>query len=177
MFSGCENVKTFLNVEIAMHKFGFCWLRGLSLPALLSNLSLLQTYIMPIKRNIDIALLLLRIVFGGFMIYGHGWGKLMRLFGGEEIKFADPFGIGPAASLALAVFAEVICALCVMVGFYTRWTVIPLMFTMLVAYFSVHYGDPFGRVEKLFMFLFAYAALFFIGSGWKALQDLPSVRD
>ena len=106
------------------------------------------------------------------MIYGHGWGKMMRLFGGDEIKFADPFGIGPVASLALAAFAEVICALCVMLGLFTRWTLIPLIITMLVAYFYSHFDDPFGRQEKALMYLFAYAALFFAGSGYYSVDRL-----
>lgn len=44
----------------------------------------------------DAGLLILRLFMGFCMIYGHGWGKLMRLFGPDEITFADPFGLGPA---------------------------------------------------------------------------------
>ncbi len=62
-------------------------------------------------KFIDLALLLLRLTFGGMMIYGHGWRKLLRLFGDEPIKFRDVFGMGPEVSLVLAVFAEVLCAL------------------------------------------------------------------
>ena len=48
---------------------------------------------MDYARRSDIALLLIRIIFGGAMIYGHGWGKLMRILGDDPIKFADPFGL------------------------------------------------------------------------------------
>jgi len=125
-----------------------------------------------INRGADIALLILRIVFGGFMVYGHGWGKIGRLFGAEEISFADPFGIGPAASLALTVFAEVVCSLCIMLGLFTRWAVIPLIIAMLVAYLYVHFDDPFGRQEKALMYLASYIALFFAGSGYYSLDRL-----
>lgn len=47
---------------------------------------------MPTSRQNDIALLLLRLTFGGAMIYGHGWGKLMRLLGDEPIKFYNFMG-------------------------------------------------------------------------------------
>jgi len=110
-------------------------------------------------------LLLLRLAFGFSMIYGHGWGKLIRLFGSEEIKFADPFGLGPVVSLALAAFAEAICSLLVMAGLFTRAAVIPLIITMATAFFTVHLNDDFGRQEKVLLFGFAFLALFFTGPG------------
>lgn len=129
---------------------------------------------MNIYRNVDSALLLLRVALGGMMIYGHGYGKLLRLFGSEEISFSDPFGIGPVASLALAAFAEVVCALCVMLGLFTRLTVIPLIITMLVAAFYAHGADPFARQEKALMYLVVFIALLFTGGGYYSLDRLIS---
>ncbi|WPP50979.1 DoxX family protein [Catalinimonas niigatensis] len=113
----------------------------------------------------DYGLLILRLAFGFSMIYGHGYGKLTRLFGSEEIRFADPFGLGPATSLALAVFAEVICALLVMAGLFTRAATIPLMITMATAFFTAHFNDEFGQQEKVILFGFTFLALFFTGPG------------
>lgn len=113
----------------------------------------------------DYGLLVLRLAFGFSMIYGHGWGKLIRLFGSEEISFADPFGLGPVASLAMAAFAEFFCALLVMVGLFTRAAVIPLIITMATAFFTVHLNDPFGQQEKVILFGFAFIALFLMGPG------------
>jgi putative oxidoreductase len=79
-------------------------------------------------------LLILRLSAGGFMLT-HGYPKLTRLFDGGEIKFGDPIGIGPAASLVLAVFAEFLCAILVGLGLFTRLSSIPLIITMLVAAF------------------------------------------
>jgi putative oxidoreductase len=120
---------------------------------------------MRFSQNNDIALLILRLVFGFAMIYGHGWGKVLRLFGDEPIRFADPFGLGPAASLALAAFAEVLCSILIMIGLFTRWALIPLIFTMLVALFYVHLSDPFDRQEKAILFLAAFVALLVAGPG------------
>lgn len=116
-------------------------------------------------RAVDIGLLILRITFGFAMFYGHGAGKISRLFGGEEIKFADPFGLGPTASLILVVFAEGLCSILVMLGLFTRAALIPLIVTMAVAYFMVHFSDPFGRQEKVIMYGLAYIALFVTGPG------------
>lgn len=113
----------------------------------------------------DAGLLILRIVMGFCMIYGHGWGKFGRLFGSEEISFADPFGLGPAFSLGLAAFAEVICALLVTIGLFTRAASIPLIITMVTAFFVAHFDDPFGQQEKVILFAGAYLALFFTGAG------------
>jgi putative oxidoreductase len=122
------------------------------------------------KRN-DWALLLLRITFGGAMLYGHGWGKLMRALGDDPIKFADPFGLGPEFSLYLAVFAEVVCAALLIIGLFSRWATIPLIITMLVAIFYAHAGDPFGKIEKGLMYLVVYVSLLLTGPGWYSLDE------
>lgn len=121
-------------------------------------------------RSTDLALLLMRLFFGIAMIYEHGWGKMLRLFGDEPIRFADPFGIGPAPSLALAVLAEVLCAALLALGLFTRLSAIPLIITMLVASFYSHWGEPFGEMEKSLMYLVAYIALLLTGPGWYSLD-------
>lgn len=104
------------------------------------------------------------------MLYGHGWPKLMRLLSDDPISFADPFGIGPAASLALAVFAEFFCALLIIFGLFTRWAAIPLIITMIVAVFYVHVADPFSKMEKGLLYLIPYICLMVAGGGWYSLD-------
>lgn len=118
------------------------------------------------RRNLnDFGLLLLRVFFGLAMCFGHGWSKWHMLFNGEDIKFPDPFGIGALPSLALAVFAEVICGILLAFGLLTRWSLIPLVFTMLIAVFVIHISDGFGTMEKAMLYGVAYLALFFTGPG------------
>ncbi|WP_026967979.1 DoxX family protein [Algoriphagus terrigena] len=123
------------------------------------------------KRDFQssLALLLLRVGSGG-LILTHGIPKLQRLFGGAEIKFADPFGLGPVISLGLATFAEVICAILVIVGFKTRLAVIPLIITMLVAAFYAHWDDPFGRKELPLLFCVIFISLLLTGGGAYSLD-------
>ena len=123
------------------------------------------------KRDFQssLALLLLRVGSGG-LILTHGIPKLKRLFGGAEIKFADPFGLGPVISLGLATFAEVICAILVIIGFKTRLAVIPLIITMLVAAFYAHWDDPFGRKELPLLFCIVFVSLLLTGGGAYSLD-------
>ncbi|MEX1239472.1 MAG: DoxX family protein [Cyclobacteriaceae bacterium] len=111
-----------------------------------------------------IALLVFRVIAAGFMLT-HGIPKLQRLLSGEEIKFADPYGLGPATSFVLVIFAEFLCSILVSLGLLTRLAVIPLMITMATAVIFAHADDPFGVKEKPLLFLLIFALLFVFGSG------------
>ena len=115
-------------------------------------------------KNIDFALLILRIVAGGFMMT-HGLGKFVKLFGESPIQFADPIGIGATASLALTVFSEVFCSIFLIIGFATRLSAIPLLITMLVAAFVVHSGDGFGKQELPLLYATTYLIFVIAGAG------------
>lgn len=69
--------------------------------------------------RIDIALLWQRLGLGLFMLTLHGWPKLSR-YSELSKSFADPLGVGSAASLFLAVSAEVGASLLLIFGLATR---------------------------------------------------------
>jgi putative oxidoreductase len=119
----------------------------------------------------DLAILIIRMGAGGMMLT-HGLPKIHRLFGEGPVKFADPFGMGPEVSLALAIFAEVICAGLIMAGFKTRLAAIPLMLTMLTAAFYAHWDDPFGKKELPLLYFLVFIALLIMGSGRFSLDKL-----
>ena len=98
------------------------------------------------NNQYNIAKLILRLGFGGFML-SHGIPKLMKLFAGGVIQFPDPLHVGATTSLILTVFAEVVCAALIVIGYKTKWAAIPLVITMLVAAFVIHGSDPFGKKE------------------------------
>jgi putative oxidoreductase len=122
--------------------------------------------------NLDhAAKLLIRLGAGGMMLT-HGIPKIGRLFGEGPVKFADPFGLGPEISLVLAIFAEVICAGLVMVGFKTRLATFPLMLTRLTAAFYAHWNDPFGKKELPLLFFLVFLAILIMGPGKYALDAI-----
>jgi|SRR5690554_3606503 len=120
----------------------------------------------------DINALILRLVLGLAMFYGHGLPKMNVLFGSGEIQFPDPLGVGVTLSIGLAVFAEVVCALLIVVGLFTRLALLPLIMTMGVAAFVFHSGDPFGKVELPMIYFFGYIALIFVGPGRFSLDHI-----
>ncbi len=120
-------------------------------------------------RRTDLALLLLRLAFGGLMAVNHGWGKTKKVLDGDW-RFADPLGLGVELSLSLAAGAELICAALVAAGLFTRLASLPLLFTMGVAAFVVHGPDPFRKKEMALLYLVAYAAIFLLGPGRLSLQ-------
>ena len=116
----------------------------------------------------DLAILILRIIFGGMFIY-HGWPKLAN-YSDMVAMFNDPISIGNEASVALVVFAEVFCGLFILLGFLTRFSVIPVFITMLVAYFVAHGADPFTNKMLPFVYLFLCVVIFILGSGRYSLD-------
>jgi putative oxidoreductase len=117
----------------------------------------------------SLGLLAARVVFGGLMLFGHGWPKLMN-FSAYSASFFDPIGLGGELPLALAVFAEVLCALLITIGLVTRGAAVPLIVTMAVAAFVVHGGDPLfmgqgASKEPALLYLGGYLVLLLAGPG------------
>ena len=101
----------------------------------------------------------------------HGIPKLQSLIAGN-VQFADPFGLGPTASLALTVFAEGLCSILLILGLATRFASIPLIINMLVAALVAHAGQPFGKKEMAFLYLLFYVGFLILGGGRYSLDAL-----
>ena len=112
---------------------------------------------------LNLWLLLLRLAAGGFMLT-HGIPKFLKLVNGNT-AFADPFGLGETLSLVLAVFAEFLCSVLVMLGISTRLATLPLIFTMGVAAFYIHGNDPFQRKELSLLYFIVFITILVVGGG------------
>jgi putative oxidoreductase len=119
----------------------------------------------------DVGLLVQRLGMGALMIYGHGWPKIAN-FSDRLETFRDPIGLGPALSLSGAVFAEVFCALAVMLGLATRLAAVPLVFLLLVAAIIVHADDPWRNKDLALAYAVPFLALIFTGAGRYSLDAL-----
>ena len=126
-----------------------------------------MNYFTSTKSNpmiIDIVLLVTRI-FVGFAMLSHGYPKLQDLLSGEEIQFFSFLGLSDKTSLILAVFAEFVCSIFIILGLFTRFAVFFLISTMAVAGLIVHSGDPFQKREASLLYLSVYLMLFAFGPG------------
>ena len=117
----------------------------------------------------DIGLLTLR-VGASIMLMTHGIPKFLKLIAGGEIEFGDPIGIGPWASLFLAVIGEFVCPILIIIGYKTRWAVIPPAIVMLVAVLRIHTDDPFSVKEKALLFLLIFVFILLAGPGKYSLD-------
>jgi len=123
-------------------------------------------FLFPIKPDAtgySLLLLSFRVLFG-ILLMTHGLQKWSNF---EELstKFADPLGVGSSISLGLAIFGEVACSVGFILGAFYRLALIPMIFTMIVAFFVIHGGDPFTAKELAFAYMMVYIILFFAGPG------------
>jgi len=123
-------------------------------------------------RYPDLTALVLRIGFGLYMLLGHGLSKFQMLFSSVEIKFPSVLGLSPIVGLYLAVFAEFIACIFIIIGFKTRIAAIPMIITMIVAVFIVHGSDHWfmqmskgGSKEPAMIYLFGFLSIYLLGSG------------
>lgn len=116
------------------------------------------------------ALLLLRLTLGILMMH-HGYDKLVH-FADKQNTFINFMGIGTAASLALDIFAEFFCSLFLILGLFTRLSVIPLIIATAVMVFKAHNGDLFGDGEKAALYLAGYLAILLVGPGRVSVDSM-----
>lgn len=117
----------------------------------------------PLSMGTDMATLLLRIFFGGMFVY-FGYGKI-EMYDAILPNFGDIIGIGAELSFHLVIFAEFFCGLLVLLGLVTRFSVVPIFITMIVAYFVAHGNDAFNDKMPAFIFMVLCIPVFILGSG------------
>ncbi|WP_299536951.1 DoxX family protein [Ulvibacterium sp.] len=111
----------------------------------------------------DLGLALLRIGASALLLT-HGFPKFQKLISGN-LEFGDPIGIGAAPTLFLAVLAEFICPILIILGYKTRWAAVFPAVTMVVAAFIVHAQDAMDVKEKALLFLMAFVCISLLGPG------------
>ncbi len=127
---------------------------------------MLKRFLFPVKPDgtfISVILLIVRVVFG-VMLMNHGidkWANYQEL----SAVFPDPLGIGSPLSLGLAIFGELACSMAFIIGFLYRLAMIPMIFTMCVAFFIVHADDPFAVKELTFVYLVVFVLMYIVGPG------------
>jgi len=112
----------------------------------------------------DVGSLFLRLGMAIPLLALHGWPKWMK-YAERAPGFEDPIGVGSEMALNLTIFAEVGCAVLLILGLATRFAgiIIAGMFAIIV--FIVHAGDSWEAVEKAWMYGVWASAVAMIGPG------------
>ena len=119
----------------------------------------------------DLGLLIARVGFSGALIWRHGISKIPGLMA-DPVEFLDPLGLGPTVSLALAAFAECVCAFALALGILSRFACLPLVINFGVIVFVLHQAEvPGDRGELALLFLVAFTTLFLTGPGRYSLDE------
>jgi len=124
----------------------------------------------------DFGLLLLRVLFGLYLAFGHGLGKIT---GGPE-QWAglggtmEIFGLGFAPTFwgFMAAIAEFVCALLVAVGFLTRPAALLVVINMSVAATAHITGVIDGGPEMALLYGIAFLSLIFVGPGKYSVDEI-----
>ncbi|MDR2918766.1 MAG: DoxX family protein [Tannerella sp.] len=128
-------------------------------------------FLFPVKpdaKGYSLLLLSFRILFG-ILLMIHGVQKLSH-FGELSGVFPDPLGVGSSVSLGLAIFGELACSIGFIFGAFYRLALIPMIFTMIVAFFIIHGGDPFGSKELPFVYMIVFIIMYITGPGKYSLD-------
>lgn len=124
----------------------------------------------------DVGLLIARVGFGGALILSHGLAKIPALLA-RPVQFFDPLGLGAGPSLGLAIFAEVVCALAVIVGYRSRLACLPLIVNFAVIVLVIHgLQVPGDRGELALLYLVAFLVLCLTGPGRYSLDYRRGAR-
>ena len=116
------------------------------------------------------AALLLRLILGGLFIY-HGYLKIEN-YSTYQPMMQDVIGIGSKLSYNLVIFAEFGCGILLVLGFLTRLAVLPILFTMIIAFFIAHKNDAFMMKTLPFAYMLLCLPVFILGSGKYSVDRL-----
>jgi len=112
-----------------------------------------------------------RIVVSLELIVVHGLKKVGILTVKAEIV-DNPFHLPYMLNDILAITANLICPLFVIVGFGTRIASIPIVIVTLTGYFIVHAGGSLAERDIPFMYSMAFLLIVFTGAGRCSLDNI-----
>jgi putative oxidoreductase len=136
------------------------------------------------EKRADLGLFILRLT-GGLLAFKHGWGKLVRLAGGEGrfVQSVDALGFPTPEVFAWAAAIAEVSGILIVLGLLTRICAALAAFTTGVAAFLRHHAhdqllawlgwrdvapdrlEEWGNPELALVHFFAFAAIVLLGPG------------
>lgn len=119
--------------------------------------------------SLPLGLLFLRVSAALLLLHIHGLPKLLN-WSTELQRIEDPFGLGPTLTLAMAVFAEVVCPVLLMLGVFARLACLPVLAVLGVALAVVHPEWTLEQAQFAWLFTVLFAGLAITGPGAWAIK-------
>lgn len=119
--------------------------------------------------SLPLGLLFLRVSAAVLLLQIHGLPKLLK-WSTELQRIEDPFGLGATLTLAMAVFAEVICPVLLILGVFARLACLPVLAVLGVALVVVHPQWSLEQAQFAWLFAVLYAGLAITGPGTWAIK-------
>ena len=116
------------------------------------------------ERKTSVALFIFRVLLSISLFNTHGLKKILD-FEGTLQHIPDPFGFGSEFSAYMAVFANVICPVFVIMGLFTRVAILPIVGITLSGFFIVHAADPWPVRDVPLMYSLSFLLLLYLGPG------------
>lgn len=104
-----------------------------------------------------------------FLLCVHGLPKLLN-FNAQLLVIEDPFHMGGSLTLCMAIFAEVICPLLILVGVLVRLACLPILFLLLVALIVVHPEWSIDQAQFGWLLTIIFTSILIAGAGPLALN-------
>lgn len=121
--------------------------------------------------SFNLSMFVIRLGVGIILFLNHGWMKIEG-FSAMKDRFSDPIHIGPTATLVVAIFAEVVCALFLVLGLMTRFISFILVLHFLTIIFLVHHAESLKSVEMAIFYLILSLTLMLCGPGKWSIDRL-----
>ena len=130
-----------------------------------------RTFLFPAAPSplLSSTLLLAARIAIGLPFLSHGVAK-WAAFESLAMEFPDPLGIGSTISLLLVIFAEVVCSIGFILGAAYRLCLLPMIFTMAMAFFVIHADDTFAGRELPLIYLLVFIIMYIAGPGYFSLD-------
>lgn len=116
-------------------------------------------------------LLFMRVMAALLLFSIHGLPKLLD-WSGELQRIEDPFGLGAPLTLGLAVFAEVVCPVLLLLGVAARLACLPVLAVLLVALLVVHPDWSLEQGQFAWLLVALYGGLALTGPGSYSVSGL-----
>lgn len=114
--------------------------------------------------NPALALLLMRVGAGLLLLVIHGLPKLWH-WQTELTLIEDPLGLGAVLTLSFAVFAEVVCALMLILGIWARLACLPILAVLLVSVTLVHPEWSLAEGQFAWLMIVLFGGIAISGAG------------